>query len=488
MGDKLPPVAQEAEQKVIGCVLADPAHCLPILQREGIGRRHFFDQRLAGILVVVGDLYYGGVQTPEDGLILPRLKSAGVKCDYNFLFSLRDNIESVYNLEYWLPPLKEASQRRNIIQFARDAIKVAQNGADLDQLNDTADQFTRLIRHSCESDDLPSIVQASEFMANDLPDAPEAIGGILYKGSKLVLSGASKAGKTWLFIDLGTAVACGLEWLGIPTAKGRVLYLNTELSERSFQKRLGYICRAKGISGADLGNLDLWHLRGKTSPWNVIIPKIRTRVKTAGYQVIIIDPLYRLYGSLKENSAEDMGVLTNALGELAEESGAALAIATHHSKGNQAAKEAIDRISGSGVIARDADALIDFTANEVEDAFSVSLRLRDFKPMDDFGVSWRFPLFYRDANIDPAKIKTAAGRKSQFEPVALLSVIAGRTSENPISISEWSALAEIKRKTLSDYCEKLRLKGWIQTIGEGAKARQFITRKGIELLEKSEAA
>ena len=46
------------------------------------------------------------------------------------------------------------------------------------------------------------------------------------------------------------------------------------------------------------------------------------------------------------------------------QSGAAILYAAHFSKGNQAGKDAIDRISGSGVFGRDADTLIILTKHE----------------------------------------------------------------------------------------------------------------------------
>jgi hypothetical protein len=480
--------APEAEQAAIGCLLRDPEIAWQAFDKSGVNQRWFYDLRMAAIFNICRDLRTQG-KAIDPITIITRAEQIGTaKIDLGLLTTLPDTAESVHQVESYLAGVQSAFQKRGATQAAQQILRSleapeTESGAALAGV----ESIVRFYQGG-QDNDLPQIVSATDFMASELPDAPEAIGGILHKGSKIVVSGASKAGKTWLFIDLGTSVAVGAEWLGLPTGKGRVLYLNTELSPRTFQKRLRYVCTAKGIPVENLGNLDLWHLRGKTSPWNIIIPKIRARVKEAGYTLIIVDPLYRLYGALKENSAEDMGILTNALGELAEESGAAVAIATHHSKGNQSSKEAIDRISGSGVIARDADALMDFSANEVEDAYSVSLRLRDFKPMPDFGIRWQFPLFHRDENVDPARLKQIAGRPRTANPVKLLEAIETRTVENPVSISEWAHLSGIKRPTLSEYLPDFRRKGWIQTVGEGSKSRQVITKVGLEYLAANRGA
>ena len=50
-----------------------------------------------------------------------------------------------------------------------------------------------------------------------------------------------------------------------------------------------------------------------------------------------------------ENGTHEMAALMNSIEHLAVETVAGVAFAAHYSKGNQAAKEAIDRVSGSGV-------------------------------------------------------------------------------------------------------------------------------------------
>ena len=58
--------------------------------------------------------------------------------------------------------------------------------------------------------------------------------------------------------------------------------------------------------------------------------------------------------------------MLNEIEALAVETGAAVAFGAHYSKGNQAGKEVIDRIGGSGVFARDPDSILNFTRHEEE--------------------------------------------------------------------------------------------------------------------------
>ena len=62
--------------------------------------------------------------------------------------------------------------------------------------------------------------------------------------------------------------------------------------------------------------------------------------------------------------------------------GAAVAFGAHFAKGNAAGKEHLDRVSGSGVWARDPDAIITATRHEEDDAFAVEMTLRNFAPVE----------------------------------------------------------------------------------------------------------
>ena len=113
---------------------------------------------------------------------------------------------------------------------------------------------------------------------------------------------------------------------------------------------------------------------------------------------------------------------------MAETTGAALAISHHFSKGNQSAKEAIDRFSGSGVFARFPDALLTMTRHEEDDAFSVDPTVRNFAPVEPFVLRWQHPLMVRDGALDPAKLKKPAGAFEAKYSIAQIVELLGHES------------------------------------------------------------
>ena len=72
----------------------------------------------------------------------------------------------------------------------------------------------------------------------------------------------------------------------------------------------------------------------------------------------MIDPIYKVITG-DENSADQMANFCNQFDKVCNELGCAVIYCHHHSKGSQGNKKSMDRASGSGVFARDPDALLD---------------------------------------------------------------------------------------------------------------------------------
>ena len=208
------------------------------------------------------------------------------------------------------------------------------------------------------NDDLPGFENAAEFW-NALPElAPPLIDGVLRQGHKMLIAGPSKAGKSFALIELCAAIAEGREWLGWKVTQGRVLYVNLELDKASCEHRFVDIYRSLGWQPENLRNIDIWNLRGKSVPMDKLAPKLIRRAAKRDYLAIIIDPIYKVITG-DENSADQMAHFCNQFDKVCTELGCAVIYCHHHSKGAQGAKRSMDRASGSGVFARDPDALLD---------------------------------------------------------------------------------------------------------------------------------
>lgn len=216
------------------------------------------------------------------------------------------------------------------------------------------------------TDDLPDSDNLEDVW-DDLPDlAPSLIGGVLRQGHKMLLAGPSKAGKSYALIELVIAIAEGRSWLGFDCAKGKVLYVNLELDRASCLHRFRDVYDRLGWKPEGLRNIDIWNLRGKSIPMDKLAPKLIRRALKKDYIAVVIDPIYKIITG-DENSADQMAAFCNQFDKVCTELGCAVIYCHHHSKGNQGGKRSMDRASGSGVFARDPDALLDLIELEVSD-------------------------------------------------------------------------------------------------------------------------
>ena len=217
------------------------------------------------------------------------------------------------------------------------------------------------------TDDLPN-PEGLEEVWGDLPElAPPLIDGVLRQGHKMLSAGPSKAGKSYGLIELCCAIAEGKAWLGWKCTQGRVLYVNLELDRASCLHRFKDIYTAMGWQPKSIRNIDIWNLRGKSVPMDKLAPKLIRRAAKKNYIAIIIDPIYKIITG-DENSADQMAAFCNQFDLVCTELGCAVIYCHHHSKGSQGQKRSMDRASGSGVFARDPDALLDLIELEVTDA------------------------------------------------------------------------------------------------------------------------
>lgn len=208
------------------------------------------------------------------------------------------------------------------------------------------------------NDDLPDPESLESLFDQEIELAPELIKGMLRQGHKMLIAGPSKAGKSFSLIQLAIAIAEGRQWFGFDCAQGKVLYVNLELDERSAKMRFVDIYNRVEEGHANVGNIDIWNLRGKTSPMDKLAPKLIRRAQKSNYMAVIIDPIYKVLTG-DENSAHEMANFTNQFDKIATELGCAVIYCHHHSKGSQGGKNSMDRSSGSGVFARDPDAILD---------------------------------------------------------------------------------------------------------------------------------
>lgn len=260
------------------------------------------------------------------------------------------------------------------------------------------------------NDDLPDIENLAELW-DTMPElAPPLIDGVLRQGHKMLVGGPSKAGKSFGLMELSIAIAEGLKWFGFKCTQGRVMYVNLELDRASCLHRLKDVYTAMKISPDNLKNIDIWNLRGSTVPMDRLAPYLIRRAMKKNYIAVIIDPIYKVITG-DENSADQMAHFCNQFDKVCTQLSCAVIYCHHHSKGAQGSKRSMDRVSGSGVFARDPDALIDMTELSISETL---LRQQEDEEICRICAEWidRFKdldeLASQDDMVTPKRMLTIA--------------------------------------------------------------------------------
>ncbi len=310
-----------------------------------------------------------------------------------------------------------------------------------------------------------------EFMEMVLPAPEPLIPGVIDRASKLAIGGGSKSYKSWILADMALSLATGTPWLNfkaVPSPQ-RVLYMNFEIPAYHFRQRIQAVATAKHIP-LPLDMLGIMNLRGEGIGYEEAEIAMIDTAKSFSPAMTITDPLYKLLGKTDENSANEMAQLFNSLERVATQANTAISYAGHFSKGNQSGKEAIDRISGSGVHGRDPDAIINFTAHKEPGAYTVDVVLRYYEPVPSFVVRWEYPLMRVDPTLDPRHLKRAKpegtpGRPKKADWLDVFDLL--RDSGHFDSTDDYAAKAktdlDIGRRTFDGLVSTVRLQPGVHT-------------------------
>ena len=241
--------------------------------------------------------------------------------------------------------------------------------------------------------------------------------GLLRRGHVAVLSGPSKAGKSWACLELCVGISTGTRWMGYRCMAGRCLYVNFELDARSVTWRLKDVagaCAARFDNDLDpdafgrrvAANVFVLNLRGVAASTDEYTAHIIAEAKVlGGIDLICIDPL-RGFNDADENSNGEMKHVMADLLRIATATGASVMTIHHHAKGKAGFKQAMDRGSGAGTIASSPDAVLDLSPlDPPEDdsfdlgdatAWRLTETLREFKPSPPIDLLFVWPLHVVD--------------------------------------------------------------------------------------------
>ena len=303
---------------------------------------------------------------------------------------------------------------------------------------------------------------------------PVLIDTILHKGCKMILSGSSKAGKTLALMHLGLAAANGLSWMGHKiNQECKVVYLDFELVPRLAKERIKSIVQHPDNKYSPTKNYLYCGLRGQNRSLDELALHIQN-IKDFNPDLVIVDPFYKLGGEYDENDAGSVSAVLNKMERFSEQLGCAFVYAHHFSKGNKSETDHIDRASGSGVFARDPDAILTLTPHEEEYHLVLEGTLRNFPTPDKQVVEFAWPNFIHKPDLEANLRKPGQAAESKKLNESLADKLLGLLEKGPIEGLKVMRLQlqdltnnEVTKERMNNILKLLRGKIDVQKGGRG---------------------
>ncbi|MEI7899797.1 MAG: AAA family ATPase [bacterium] len=337
-----PLVSQSA---IIGCLLENGNKVFAELEALGF-RAYLTDATHRAVYDAAAAI--AGDKVPLDTYRIT--KQAGLSND--MASTLVVNACEVNQIERLVLPLREAAA----IEQAHKLLDSQTNALD-----DKAVRLAELLRPFAGVTTSTGAVKASEWLTE--PDEPEQpiITGLFDAGDRVAIVGQSKARKSFYALQLAAAVATGTEFLGVAVVKQAVLLVNGEIVARSYKKRLRRMAERLGIDPASLAGLVIRNASEDADASG--FAEILALAKKHGVTVVVIDPAYLLLGDEIEQQQVKQSV--RDMKRFSVE-GLTLVLVYHATKGKIGDRQAIDRISGSGIFARDASTMLTLCEHATE--------------------------------------------------------------------------------------------------------------------------
>ncbi len=229
--------------------------------------------------------------------------------------------------------------------------------------------------------------------------------GLLWKGSKLLLSAPKKSGKSSIVQQLAFSLAgiCPIFEPLESTRKNKVLYMQFEMHEEIVRERLEATGWNLPEDQVYIGSAPHLKLDDRVS-----FLKFKAVVGALKPDVLILDPLYNLHNR-DENEASDMQIVFDRLDELIRDLDLALILVHHHRKeysgpgGDQSSPE--NRARGTSKLQDWPDTLVTIDADRIADTRTLKFICRRNPSMSDLTMrfdpeTWTYSPVTKKADIE----------------------------------------------------------------------------------------
>jgi len=300
-----------------------------------------------------------------------------------------------------------------------------------------------------------------------LSDAP-IVEGLLREREVASVIGAAKTSKTWFSLALALAVAKGEPFLGRVTHQRKTLYLDYELKEGTFKKRMSL------LSDREPDGFFYQCLRGL--PRLPRVAEIAALVLSDGFGLVVVDSLYRTGWLTEENNNDSTSRELTALQDFTSRTACSIVCVDHTAKGGGSERTAVDAARGASAKGGFYDCLLVLRATDKGPDPDGTYAILDpvvrdwprFHQLPLVSFSWHGTSATVEVvgTVDPGEADTTATR--------VLEALAGQ--EKPVGIAVLSASTGIADTTIRKALSRLVAKGKAVELPDPKHAQRLVYR------------
>ena len=215
--------------------------------------------------------------------------------------------------------------------------------------------------------------------------------GVIPQVELVAIYGPPAVGKSFLALDIVSAVALGEPWQGRKVHQGPVCYVAAE-GAAGFRNRLKAMIEAKSL---DRETLDLHILAAAPNLLKTPdVVKLGNSVNQIGrFSIIVVDTLAQTMTGGDENSAQDMGIVIANCKALSQATGAVVVLITH------TGKDATKGMRGSSALLGAIEAGIEISRDDHNRTATIT-KMKDGEDSTQFGFTLRAVPIGRDEDGD----------------------------------------------------------------------------------------
>ena len=348
------PDAENCERALCGAVLADPARVYPVVAKRTLSVDAFTDAEARAAWGAITRLSAAG--SPIDPMTVAA--ESGLRAAV-----MQDMIDAGIpaHCEFFADAVRDRALKRQALTAIREADGVT---------------ALRLALRAIE-EGLPTegagggAVTASAWLGEPDEDEKPVIRGLFDAGDRVAVVGQSKARKSFYALQMAVCISAGEPFLGYETERMVTLVYNGEIRASAYRRRLRRMIEVLQIGADKLTGLHI--LNGAEVDTPATFDSILAEAKRVKAGLVIADPAYMLIAGDETDQTAVKAAVT-AMKKFGA-AGITLVCVYHGTKGKMGDRQAIDRIAGSGIFARDMATLVSLVehASEVDHAVMTTI-------------------------------------------------------------------------------------------------------------------